>query len=133
MLRPGVESDTGIVKSMSAEMARAVDSALTREGMIMAITDQNNANNMENIPGAIGSITLAQIISEQHALKPLVLNGAAPGITALAEGKYPYFKTSFMVSEPKPNPITQAFIAFARSAEGRQTLAKNGQWAAPTE
>ena len=74
MLRPGVESDTGIVKSMSAEMARAVDSALTREGMIMAITDQNNANNMENIPGAIGSITLAQIISEQHALKPLVLD-----------------------------------------------------------
>jgi len=133
VLRPEVESDTDIVKSLSAEMAQAVNRALAREGMIMAITDQNNAHDMENIPGAIGSITLAQIVSERRALKPLALNGATPSITALAEGKYPYFKTLFMVSGPKPRPIAQAFIAFARSAEGRQILAENGQWAAPTE
>ncbi len=127
VLRPEVESDTDIVKSLSPAMNQAVKTALAREGMIMAMTDQDSADNLENIPGAIGTTTLAQIISEQRALKPLTLNGATPGLAALGEGTYPYFKTLFMVTGPKPNLVTQAFIAFVRSAEGRQILAKNGQ------
>lgn len=127
VLRPEVESDTDIVKSLSPAMNQAVKTALAREGMIMAMTDQDSADNLENIPGAIGTTTLAQIMSEQRALKPLTLNGATPGLAALGEGTYPYFKTLFMVTGPKPNLVTQAFIAFVRSAEGRQILAKNGQ------
>ena len=133
ILRPAEESDTDIVKSMSPEMNQAVTIALAREGMIMATTDQDSADNMEKIPGAIGTTTLAQIISEQRALKPLTLNGVIPNLDRLAEGKYSYFKTLFMVSSPKPNPLTKAFIAFVRSAAGRQILARNGQWAAPAK
>lgn len=133
VLRPESESDTDIVKSLSSEMNQAVKSALVREGMIMAMTDQDSADSMENIPGAIGGTTLAQIISEQRALKPLTLNGATLSLTALEEGKYPYFKTLFMVTRPKPNLVTQAFFAFVRSAAGRQILAKNGHWTAPAK
>ncbi|MDP2026104.1 substrate-binding domain-containing protein [Sulfuriferula sp.] len=127
VLRPENESDMDIVKSLSPKMNQAVKTALAREGMIMAMTDQDSADNLENIPGAIGTTTLAQIISEQRALKPLTLNGATPSLAALAEGTYPYFKPLFMVTRPKPNPVTQAFSSFVRSAEGRQILAKNGQ------
>ncbi|WP_413437411.1 substrate-binding domain-containing protein [Sulfuriferula sp. GW1] len=133
VLRPPEESDTDIVKSMSPEMNRAMQIALAREGMIRAITDQDSADKLEKILGAIGTSTLAQIISEQRALKPLILNGVTPSLDTLAEGKYPYFKTLLMVSSPKPSPLTQAFIAFVRSAVGRQILAKNGQWAAPAK
>lgn len=133
VLRPVSESDTDIVKSLSPEMNQAVTSALARQGMIMAMTDQDSADNIENIPGAIGTITLAQIISEQRALKPLTLNGATPSLTALTEGKYPYFKPLFMVTRSKSNLVTQAFSAFVRSAAGRQILAKNGHWTAPAK
>lgn len=133
ILRPPEESDTDIVKSMSPEMNRAMQIALAREGMIRAITDQDSADKLEKIPGAIGTSTLAQIISEQRALKPLILNGVTPSLDTLAEGKYPYFKTLLMVSSPKPSPLTQAFIAFVHSAAGRQILAKNGQLATPAK
>lgn len=127
VLRPEVESDTDIVKSISPEMNLAVKSALAREGMIMAITDQDSADNIENIPGAIGTLTLAQVVSERRALKPLTLNGLTPSIDAMTEGKYPYFKSMYMVSSAKPNPLTQAFIAFVRSPAGRKILEENGQ------
>ena len=133
ILRPPEESDTDIVKSMSPKMNRAMQIALAREGMIRAITDQDSADKLEKIPGAIGTSTLAQIISEQRALKPLILNGVIPSLDTLAEGKYPYFKTLLMVSSPKPSPLTQAFIAFVHSAAGRQILAKNGQLATPAK
>ena len=133
ILRPPEESDTDIVKSMSPKMNRAMQIALAREGMIRAITDQDSADKLEKIPGAIGTSTLAQIISEQRALKPLILNGVTPSLDTLAEGKYPYFKTLLMVSSPKPSPLTQAFIAFVHSAAGRQILAKNGQLATPAK
>lgn len=131
VLRPEVESDTDIVKSMSPEMNLAVKSALTREGMIMAITDQDSADNIENIPGAIGTMTLAQIISEQRAIKPLALNGLTPSLNTMAEGKYPYFKSMFMVSSTKSNLPTQVFIAFVRSPAGHKILEENGQRAMP--
>lgn len=127
VLRPEVESDTDIVKNMSPEMNLAVKSALTREGMIMAITDQDSADNIENIPGAIGTMTLAQIVSEQRALKPLVLNGLSPSLDMMNQGKYPYYKSMFMVSSARPNPLTQEFITFVRSPSGRKILEKNGQ------
>ncbi|MHB1173697.1 MAG: substrate-binding domain-containing protein [Sulfuriferula sp.] len=131
VLRPEVESDTDIIKNMSPEMSLAVKSALAREDMIMAITDQDSADNIENIPGAIGTLTLAQIVSERRALKPLILNGLTPSLDAMAEGKYPYFKSMYMASSAKPNPPTQAFIAFVHSPAGRKILEENGQRAMP--
>ncbi|MHB1332441.1 MAG: substrate-binding domain-containing protein [Sulfuriferula sp.] len=131
ILRPEVESDTDIIKNISPEMNLAVKSALARQGMIMAITDQDSADNIENIPGAIGTLTLAQIVSERRALKPLALNGLTPSLDALEEGEYPYFKSMYMVSSAKPNPLTQAFIAFVHSPAGRKILEENGQRAMP--
>ncbi|MHB1245539.1 MAG: substrate-binding domain-containing protein [Sulfuriferula sp.] len=131
ILRPEVESDTDIIKNISPEMNLAVKSALARQGMIMAITDQDSADNIENIPGAIGTLTLAQVVSERRALKPLALNGLTPSLDALEEGAYPYFKSMYMVSSAKSNPLTQAFIAFVYSPAGRKILKENGQRAMP--
>lgn len=132
VLRPDTESDTDIVKSLSPEMNLAVKTAQGREGMIMALTDKASADSLETIPGALGATTLAQIISEKRALQPLALNGVTPSLKALAEGRYPYYKTFFMVSGPKTSPLTQQFAVFVRSAAGREILEKNGHWVAPT-
>lgn len=126
VLRPETESDTDIVKSLSPEMNQAVKAALDRDGMIVALADKANADKLESIPGAIGATTLAQIISEKRALQPLVLNGVTPSLAALAEGKYPYYKTFFMVTGPKTSPLTHQFTLFVRSAAGREILEKNG-------
>ena len=127
VLRPETEPDTENTKKLSSAMRRAVETAHSRKGMIIANTDQESALSIETIPGAIGTTSLAQIISEKRALQPLALDGVAPSLKHLADGSYRYFKTFSLVSTTKTDPLVRQFIAFVRSPAGQQILEKNGQ------
>jgi phosphate transport system substrate-binding protein len=133
VLRPDTESNTETLKSISAEMKQAVSAAQTRTGMIMAPTDKDNADSIENIPGALGTTTLAQIISEKRGLQAMVFNGVTPSLNTLADGKYPYYKPLFMVTALQPSALTQQFVAFVSSAAGREILQRNGHLLAPAK
>ncbi len=126
VLRPAAEYDTSLLKNMSPEMDQAIAAALAREGMIVAVTDRDNAVTLEKVPGALGTMTLAQIISEKRPLKVLTLNGVRPGLDTLANGSYPYFKTYYLVTKPEPRPAARKFIAFVCSGPGKQLLARSG-------
>ena len=133
VLRPDTESNTDTIKSISPEMKQAVTAAQTRTGMIMARTDKDNADSIENIPGALGTTTLAEIISEKRGLQAMALNGVTPGLSTLADGKYPYYKSFFMLTTLQPTALTQQFLAFVNSAAGREILHHNGHWLAPAK
>ena len=130
VLRPASESDNDILKGMSPAMNIAVSHALGREGMTMALTDQDSADAIEKIPGAVSNSTLALILSERRPLKALALNGVAPSPEAIADGVYPYYKTMFMVTGSKTSQLARDFIGFVRSPEGRNILTQNGHWVA---
>jgi phosphate transport system substrate-binding protein len=130
VMRPAAEFDTTLLKSMSADMNRAVQDALSRKGMIVAVTDQDSADAIEKIPGALGTTTLAQIISEKRALKKLSFNGVDPGPKTIADGTYPYFKTFYLITGPDPSPLARQFIKFILSARGREILTGSGHWIA---
>ena len=131
VLRPDDESDTEIVRSVSPGMNQAVTAAQARQGMIIALTDKANAESLETIPGAVGTTTLAQIISEKRGLRPLALDGDSPSLATLVNGKYGYYKTFFTVSGSWTPPSAHQFAAFVRSPAGRDILEKNGHWVAP--
>lgn len=129
VLRPITESDTIIVKKMGDDMARAADAAHGRAGMLFAVTDQETAESLERIPGAFGTTTLAQIISEERALKALALNGMAPNPKTIRSGAYPYSKTFYLVAGRSPGKTARRFIEFVFSERGRQILSGAGYWA----
>jgi phosphate transport system substrate-binding protein len=133
VLRPESESDIDILKGISPEMNDAVKAALVREGMLIAMTDQDNADHLEKIPGAVGTTTLAQILAERRGLKPLTLEGAAPSPRALANKTYPYYKVLYIVTSPKSGPLARKFSEFVRSPAGQAMLARNGYWVAPAK
>lgn len=126
ILRPSTDSDIPVLKKMSPEMAAAVESALRREGMIVAMTDQDAADAIEKVPGAFGAMTLSLILSEKRAIRILALNGVAPGNRAGHE-TYPYTKTFCMVTRRNPPPAVRRFIEFVRSPAGGAILSKYGQ------
>lgn len=130
VLRPASESDNDILKGMSPAMNAAVSHAQGRKGMTMALTDQDSADAIEKIPGAVGISTLALILSERRPLKALALNGVTPSAETIADGVYPYYKTLFMVMGGKTSQLARDFIGFVRSPEGRNILAQNGHWVA---
>ena len=127
VLRPPSDSDIPALKKMSPEMNAAVESALRREGMIVAQTDQDAADVIENTPGAIGATTLALVLSENRAIRVLALNGIAPSVRAIVDGSYPYTKTFCMVTRNNPSAAVRRFLDFVRSPEAAAILTKNGQ------
>jgi len=126
ILRPETEADTKTLKGISPEMEKAVKSAMSREGMIVAVTDQDSADAVEKTPGALGGGTLTQVLSEGRRVKVLSFNGIKPSVSALEDGSYPLFKAFSMVTAPKTSPPARQFAEFVRSKAGGKILTENG-------
>jgi phosphate transport system substrate-binding protein len=128
VLRPEGDSDNRVLRAISPVMDEAVKKALSRAGMKIAVTDQDSADAIHTIPGALGTSTLALIISENRPLKALSIDGVLPSPRTIADGSYPYFKPMYIVTRPNPSELTKLFIAFVRSDAGRRILARLGHW-----
>lgn len=128
VLRPPYDGDSETVRNLSAEMREALGNAEKRPGMHIAVNDQDNADSLERIAGAIGVTTLVQIISEQRQLKALSLNGVEPSPATLASGSYPMYRTLFLVTGPRTSPAAKKFVAFVQSPAGREILSRTGHW-----
>jgi phosphate transport system substrate-binding protein len=120
VLRPQTESDSAHIRSLSPELAAAVDDAMKREGMLIALTDQENAKLLENTPGAVGFIGLVQVITEQRRLKVLALDGVRPAEKGVVNSGYPHLRQLFIVTKGQHSPAVARFLRFIASPEGRR-------------
>lgn len=127
VLRPPEDSDIPILKRMSPAMSAAVDIAMRRNGMIVATTDHEAADAIENVPGAIGGTTLSLVLSEKRALRVLALDGVVPSVRTMTDRSYPYAKTFYMVTRSNPSAAVRRFMDFVRSPAGAAILSRNGQ------
>jgi phosphate transport system substrate-binding protein len=105
---------------MSPAMVAAVASALARPGMTVAPTDQDAAEAIAAVPGALGTTTLGLILSERRPLRVLALDGVTPSLATVGAGSYRHVKTLSLISRPDPPATVRAFVDFARSAAARQ-------------
>lgn len=131
VVRPDSDTDTVALRTFSAAMSGAVTAALARKGLRMADTDQDNADALEKLPGSLGTTTLTQIMAESRAIRPLALDGVAPTLQSLAEGRYRHFKTLHLVTGRNPSPLARDFVAYIRSPAGQAVLAGSGNLAIP--
>lgn len=128
VLRPIGDSDSEMIKGISPAMRDAKSAAEQRKGMVFTVTDQDTANAIERIPGAMGPSTLALLISEQRPLKALALDGVVPSAATIANGSYALHKQLLIVTGPKTTPEAQAFVRFVQSAPARAILQQTGHW-----
>lgn len=128
ILRPPAEAETLLLRALSPEMDRAVTAALARKGMILAITDQDSADTLEKVPGAVGTSSLALILSENRALHALPLDGVEPTVEALADGRYPYGRSLYLVTGPRTAAEARRFAEFLASPAAQAVLRRNGHW-----
>jgi phosphate transport system substrate-binding protein len=128
VLRPVGDTDSEMIKSISPEMREAKTAAEQRKGLPFAVTDQEAADAIEKLPGALGPSTLTQILSERRQLKALRLNAIEPNAKSIADGSYPLHKELSLVTGPKSPSSVQQFVAFVQSAAGREILQQTGHW-----
>lgn len=120
VVRPSTDSHTMRLRSISKEMAEALDKGYARKGMLMAATDDENADFLETIPGSFGAAGLCQLIMEKRKLKVLSVNGVMPSVETISNGRYPFGIHLYLVKGPKSSPLSQKFINFVLSAEGKK-------------
>jgi phosphate transport system substrate-binding protein len=128
VLRPLGDSDSHLIKSISPEMQYSLALAEARPGMLFAVNDHDNADDLEKLPGSFGAATVPQLVSEKRSLRVLRLNGVEPSARTLADGSYPYYKRLYLVTGPKSPPSAGKFITFVRSPAGRRVLERTGHW-----
>lgn len=131
ILRPEHDSASATLRKISPEMNDAISIAQKRPGLVVAPTDDDSIEAIDKTPGSLGTITLAQLVSEKRRTTPLAVDGVKPSVKTLAEGKYPVSVTFYLAVNSLPNPSVQRFIAFVQSKSGQAVLARSGHWVAP--
>jgi len=128
VLRQPGDDSTRQLRQMSDAIDQALSMADQRPGMPFATTDQETADKIESIPGAIGMTTLGMIQSEGRPLRALALDGIEASADNGATGRYAHVKRMFHVIRMAPSAEVKRFIAFVHSAAGRDILIRNGHW-----
>ncbi|MFA7404548.1 MAG: substrate-binding domain-containing protein [Pelobacteraceae bacterium] len=126
ILRPEKDIDTTLIRHLSPAMDKAVTAAHARSGMILAVTDQESTDALARTPGALGSATLCEIISENRPVNVLSFNGVKPGSKTMADNSYPLVKSFYLVTTPKTPPEARQFAEFVRSPVAGRILTKTG-------
>jgi phosphate transport system substrate-binding protein len=128
VLRPASDIDSEMVRNLSPEIGQAHALAMKRPGVRISNTDQEAAEDLEKIAGAIGPTTLSLILTEDRKLRALKIDGKEPTAKNLASGAYPYFKRLFLVMGNQRPAAAHLFIAFVLSPAGHKVLAEHGHW-----
>ena len=126
VLRPKNDSDTRLLRGFSPAVRDGLNKMMERDGMVTMITDQNTADYIEKIPGALGTSSLSLVLSEKRPLYPIAIDGNQPDIKSLADGSYPFFKALHLVFKQNPNNKVSRFIDFIHTTKMQSLLIENG-------
>ncbi len=120
------DADWTMLRALSTEMAEAVKVALERPGLLTPATDQENADALERLSGALGAMSIGQMRAEARNVRPLALDGEPPTVETLATGRYKLSRTLYVAWHDQPGPDTARFLAFLSATETRELLAQLG-------
>lgn len=126
ILRPITDVDTEVVSAMSPSLRLAVKTAHDLPGKNVAVTDTDTADELERVPGAIGTSTLLLIKSERRVLKALEVDGVAATTANLRSGRYPHQKSIYVVLSARSGPAAQALAAYMASPAAAPLIAEMG-------
>jgi phosphate transport system substrate-binding protein len=126
VLRPAADSDSILLATLSPGVAAAQADAQRREGLLVGSTDQDAADLIEQVPGAVGISSLPVLLAERRPLHALALGGVAPDAASIASGRYPLVKTLFLVTRGEASGAAARLVEFAGSREGLRLLAEAG-------
>jgi phosphate transport system substrate-binding protein len=128
ILRSKSDITTLLLNQQLPAIAESMSVAEKRDGMQFALTDQDCATAIANLPGAIGTLMLSHIRADGLRLRPLTLNGVIPNNRNIADASYPEFVTLYLITGPKPLPPARRFLAFVASAAGWRILLDTAHW-----
>lgn len=126
LFRPA--SDTEFVRLLEIypEIAPAVAAAREARGMVLAVTDQEAMDAVENSRSLVGYGALTPMVAEGRALSVVSMDGLTPGIEALESGRPIPDMQLHLALPAAPTEEAKAFVAYVRSPAAAALLRANG-------
>ena len=124
--RPPNDSEWWLLAGLDPRMAAAMDAAQRRRGLPTTGNDNENADLMEQLPGALGFMSLGQLMAEGRELRPLRVDGEVP--TAGGSNRASNFakKPFYLVTARHPSRRAEAFLALLAQPAAREVLSAHG-------
>jgi phosphate transport system substrate-binding protein len=126
ILRPRSDFDTQLMVQIFPGMDAALTAARQRPDLPMAATDQDSAELAERLPGSLVQAGYGQIIAERRALRVVILEGVAPSLETMSDGRYRHQKPFYIVYPAGRSGPADRLLGFMRSPGGRALLRENG-------
>lgn len=122
ILRPKFESDSGLLKSMSPAMEKAIETAAQRPGMVTADNDLEALKLISETAGSLGSTTLGLLTTTNARVVALPINSITPSLATLKNGSYPWRKPIVVALAQQPDALAERFVAFLRTSKARNLM-----------
>lgn len=129
LLREEGDSSASLVASWSPELGKAMETARKDARGLVLSTDQDMQRALSEVPGAIGFLDHGIVLLEEAPLRPLSLNGVAPGPVSLRSGAYPLKKTLTFLH--KKGAREHDFVRFAHDQLRQGAYLSQGYTPAP--
>lgn len=112
IMRAATETDSILLRSLSARMDAAISQTLQRKMRPVAEDDLDNLKLLDGTPGSLGTASLGLLRITGSAVKPIGFNGVQPGLETMANGRYPLAKTLILIAAKQSNDATLAFVQY---------------------
>jgi phosphate transport system substrate-binding protein len=120
------DADWAMLRNTSEAMAQAVEIALRRPGLLTVVTDQENGDALERLPGSFGAMSVGQSFAEARRLKHFALDGVMPAIEEMRSGRYPLSRTLYVVWHGEASSDVTKFLDYLKSDPAGALLTRLG-------
>ncbi|MFT8245983.1 PstS family phosphate ABC transporter substrate-binding protein [Roseomonas sp. BN140053] len=129
--RSAKDMDTVLLRTQLPTLGPALAALAERPGLLTAGNAEENADTLEQLPGSFGILPLGQIAAEGRRLRPLALDGVAPGLTSSNTGRYPAVKTFQLVLRADAPPaalLLRDYLAGPETHALLESLSQGSPW-----
>jgi phosphate transport system substrate-binding protein len=122
VLRPRSDGDHDLLASMGPLVELALEHAMGRKGMVMAITDHEAAAAVVRLRGGLGTGSLALLRSGAYNLNALALDGVAPTVANVNNASYRIVNRMHVATLGAPAGAAIELITYLQSTDGLAML-----------
>lgn len=97
-----------------------------RDDAIIALTTEENNENLSFMPYSIGFTDLGSLNAGNLPVKPLSIDGVYPSLENIASGKYPLVSELGFCIKSNPTGVIAKFLDFLKSDQAEQILKEYG-------
>jgi phosphate transport system substrate-binding protein len=126
MVREEEDSSMKLIENKFSGLDKVFEESFKENRWQEYYTDAEMALGIIDTPASFGLTDSGAITAEKLNIKPLTLNGIAPTVENIKNGKYPLVKDLYFIYKDNLTEGAKKFLDFVKSEKGTKLIINNG-------